>query len=79
MTYVTSIGLDVHARSASACAFDHTAFPPGGPALRHIAGVGSRPFLWAARGPRPITKTQGLSSDGPWTENRNAVARGDII
>ncbi|EGX70424.1 hypothetical protein HMPREF9452_01413 [Collinsella tanakaei YIT 12063] len=69
MSHVTSIGLDVHARSASACAFDHTTFPPGGPALRRIAGVGSRPFLWAARRPRPITKTQGLSSDGPGRRN----------
>lgn len=57
MSHVTSIGLDVHARSASACAFDHTTFPPGGPALRRIAGTGSRPFLWAARGPRPTIET----------------------
>lgn len=27
--------------------------PPGGPAPRRIAGASSRPFLWAAPGPRP--------------------------
>ena len=78
MSHVTSIGLDVHARSASACAFDHTAFPREGPRFE-ASPESAHVFFMGSPRAAPDHEDSGTFIRRPRTENRIAVARGDII